>query len=415
VRAEPAAAQLRHVAGASAGVLYFPRMPKGILVKLAAAALGVLAAEREIIAATNVSHAFIPILHPYSDDMLRSLRTPPGFKVNVFARNQGNARMMLLLPDGTILVTRNDVGEVFALRDRNADGVADEWPVVARIPLVHGLALRDNVVYLASETKLLAMTWNANGTFGGARAFANLPAGGLHPRRTLGFDDGGYLYVSVGSDCNNCAQANPELATMLRMRPDGSARTIFARGLRNALGFAWHPQTKQLWAWDNGSDGRGDALPPEELDLLTEGNDYGWPSCYGQRQVDKVTRTDSSIPPRNCPGTTPMVRGYPAHSAPISFLFYTGTQFPAAFHNNGFVSFHGSWNREHVKGYKVVRVRFQHGVPMGFQDFVTGWLTDNGTSQFGRPAGLVVAGDGSLLISDDNNGMIYRVSYTGHR
>jgi glucose/arabinose dehydrogenase len=322
--------------------------------------------------------------------------------------------MMLLLPDGSILMTRYDIGQLVVMRDTNSDGVADEAPVIANIPLVHGLAFRNNTVYLASETKLFSMSWD-NGTFGTPVEFAQLPPGGLHPRRTIGFDDAGLLYVSVGSDCNNCGQQNPELATMLRMKPDGSERSVFARGLRNVVGFAWHPVTHQLWAWDNGSDGRGDSIPHEELDLLEEGNDYGWPSCYDRRVTDQLSKEDHSIIPTDCSQTVPPVRMYTAHCAPIAFVFYTGTQFPRSYQNNAFIAFHGSWNREHPKGYKVVRVRFSHGRPMGFQDFLSGWLIDKGTLQFGRPAGLVVAQDGALLISDDNNGTIYRVTYGGRK
>jgi glucose/arabinose dehydrogenase len=383
-------------------------MLKGVLLLLSAAAIGISAA------GTNISHEFRPVPRPFSDELMAQLKLPPGFKINVFARGQGNARMMLLLPDGTILMTRNDVGEVVALRDLDGDGVADEAPVVARSTYVHGLALRNNVIYLANETRLLTMTWNTNGTFGKPVEFAEVPMGGLHPRRTLGFDDAGWLYVSVGSDCNNCGQTDPELATILRMQPDGSERSIFAHGLRNALGFAWHPVTHQLWAWDNGSDGRGDYIPPEELDLIEEGHHYGWPSCYGRRIPDKVTVSDPSVPPIDCKDTTPPVRGYTAHCAPITFLFYTSTNFPASYHNQGFVSFHGSWNRERAMGYKVVLVRFSHGHPVGFRDFVSGWLIENGTAYFGRPAGLIVAQDGSLLISDDVNGTIYRVSRKVH-
>jgi glucose/arabinose dehydrogenase len=365
--------------------------------------------------ATNVSHKFVPVRRDFSDDLLVNLKAPPGFKINVFARGQGNARMMLLLPDGTILFSRFDIGQVVALRDLDGDGISDESSVVANIPSVHGLALRSNTVYLASETKLLTMALAPNGSLGSPIEFAQLPPGGLHPRRTIGFDDAGWLYVSVGSDCNNCGQQDPELATILRMKPDGSERSIFARGLRNAIGFDWHPQTRQLWGWDNGSDDRGDNLPPEELNLLEEGHHYGWPSCYGKGVVDKLAAQDHAIVPVDCAQTTPMVRGYHAHSAPIEFIFYSSTNFPASYRNDGFVAFHGSWNRTRAGGYKVVRVHFEHGQPMGFHDFVSGWLIEKGTAQFGRPAGLVVAQDGALLISDDNNGIIYRVVYEPHQ
>jgi glucose/arabinose dehydrogenase len=359
---------------------------------------------------TNRSRRYVPTPKAFSDDYLPLLRTPPGFRVNVFARGQGNARMMLTLPDGTVLLTRFDVGEVVALRDHNGDGVADESPVIVRVPDVHGLALHSGTVYLASARKLYAMPMLLDGTFGTPREFAQLPEGGLHPRRTIGTDDAGRIYVSVGSWCNSCAEFDPEHATLMRMNSDGSERTIFARGLRDMVGFGWHPATRQLWGMDNGSDDRGDNIPPEELNLIEEGRDYGWPGCFGRRQLDKVTAEE--VGSYNCAGTTPMVRGYTAHAAPVGFVFYNGNQFPRAYEHNAFVAFHGSWNRGNPKGYKVVRVRFKNGRPMGFQDFVSGWLFENNTAQFGRPAGLTVAADGALLISDDVNGVIYRVSYS---
>ena len=382
-----------------------------------AAALWLCAAGNDINinAATNISHRFDPVRRSFSPDQLQFLKVPPGFRINIFAPDQHNARMMLLLPDGSILLSRFDVGELVRLRDTNSDGVADESTVITTIPGLHGLALRDSTVYLASETKLLTMALNGNGSLGPPKAFAQLPPGGLHPRRTLGFDDAGWLYVSVGSDCNNCYEGDPELATILRMKPDGSERTIFARGLRNTIGFDWHPVTRQLWGWDNGSDDRGDNLPPEELNLLEEGKHYGWPSCYGRRVTDRIAAQDPLIDPFNCAASTPLVRGYRAHSAPIAFVFYHGTQFPPAFQHDGFVCLHGSWNRLIPSGYKVVRVRFAHGRPTGFQDFVSGFLIENGKAYFGRPAGLVVTQDGSLLISDDHNGAIYRVSYAGRQ
>ena len=395
-------------------------MTKGGMLLLGAAAFGFIAVagNTNINAAvnTNISHRFDPVLKPFTDDKLQLLKVPPGFKVNVFARGQGNARMMLLLPDGTILLTRFDVGQLVAMRDNDGDGVADETPVIANIPLVHGMAFRSNTIYLASETKLFTMAWNPNGTFGSPQEFAQMPPGGLHLKRTIGFDDAGWLYVSIGSDCNNCFQANPELATLVRMKPDGSERTIFARGLRNMIGFDWHPVTRQLWGWDNGSDDRGDNLPPEELNLVEEGNHYGWPNCYGKRVTDKIALQDDLLDPLDCKGTTAPVRFYRAHSAPIEFRFYTGTNFPASYVNDGFVCFRGSWNRKKADGYKIVRVHFsKSGRPLGCHDFMTGLLFEHGQSQFGRPAGLVVAQDGALLISEDNNGIIYRVTYVGRR
>jgi Cu/Zn superoxide dismutase len=240
-----------------------------------------------------------------------------------------------------------------------------------------------------------------------------LPNGGQHARRTIAFGPDGMMYISVGSTCNDCVEPNPESATMLRVSPNGGTRTVYAKGLRNTLGWAWHPQTRELWGFDHGSDFRGNDVPPEELNLIREGGNYGWPFCYGERVVDRWSHYDppGMTPSAYCASTEPAALTYQAHSAPIGFAFYTGTQFPSQYQGDAFVSMHGSWNRSPVAPAKVVRIRFQNGRPVAAEDFVTGFLINGGRSLIGRPAGLVVASDGALLISDDANGAIYRVSY----
>jgi hypothetical protein len=242
-----------------------------------------------------------------------------------------------------------------------------------------------------------------------------LPNGGQHSRRTIAFGPDGMLYISVGSTCNDCPEVNPENAALLRASPDrGAPRTVFARGLRNTLGWGWHPATRELWGWDHGSDFRGDNIPPEELNRIREGGNYGWPFCYGNRVVDRWSHYDppnKESPASYCARTEPSVLGYTAHSAPIGMVFYTGTQFPEVYRNDAFVAMHGSWNRTPVAPAKVLRVRYRDGMPVAIEDFITGFLVDGGRTLIGRPAGLAVAADGSLLISDDANGAIYRVAH----
>jgi glucose/arabinose dehydrogenase len=224
------------------------------------------------------------------------------------------------------------------------------------------------------------------------------------------------LYVSVGSPCNACSFENREYATILQIQPDGSSRVIFAEGLRNTIGWGWHPETGQMWGMDHGSDWRGDDQPPEELNLLNQGNNYGWPHCFADRQVDPYL---ASPPPgmtkaEFCAQSVGPALTYQAHSAPIGMVFYTGEQFPEMYRNDAFVAMRGSWNRQQPVGYKIVRIDFDEaGQPVAFEDFVTGWLIEDGQAQFGRVAGLLVLQDGSLLIAEDTNGMIYRVSYIG--
>ena len=268
----------------------------------------------------------------------------------------------------------------------------------------------------------------------------DLPDGGQHGNRTLAVGPDGKLYVSIGSSCNACAETNSEHATILRMERNGSSIAnrspvahpvlahnpnamvsprVFASGLRNTIGFDWHPTTLELWGSDHGSDGLGNDLPPDELNRLSEGASYGWPYCWADRQVDPVVDEPSKMTSKEtyCPRTQPFVLGYQAHSAPIAFMFYQGYQFPVEYRGDAFVAFRGSWNRATATGYKVVRVHFENGEPApragqmsAVEDFLTGFLLDN-DHQFGRLAGLASDIDGSLLVSEDSNGVIYRVAY----
>lgn len=358
-----------------------------------------------------VSTMLRPERRPVTPELLYRLKTPDGFKVGIFARDLENPRMMMRLPDGGVFVTRFDQGDVLLVRDRDGDGVVDERKTVARIKEVHGMALRDGAVYLASTTKLFRAPLQEGGTLAEPIAFGELPAGGQHPRRTIGFGPDGTLFVSIGSTCNDCHEMNPEHATIVRMNADGSARRVFAKGLRNTIGFDWHPVTKEFWGMDHGSDHRGDDVPGEELNQIREGADYGWPWCYNRCEVDPITNPPAQgTKAQRCQNCVSPALLYQAHAAPIAFVFYTGEQFPSEYRSDAFVAFHGSWNRTPAVGYKVARVRFKDGKPDAFEDFLTGFLVERGKAHFGRPAGLAVAADGALLVSDDANGMIYRIT-----
>jgi glucose/arabinose dehydrogenase len=368
-----------------------------------------------VAAQQKVGHTLRPERRDATEERIRSLTLPSGFALDVFARDVGGPRMMVTGEDGTVYVSRPDHGDVLALRDRDGDGRADDrQTIVSGLENAHGLALAGPRIYVAGVRTIIVGDLEPGGGAGRWRTLSeNLPEGRQHPKRTIGVGPDGMLYVSVGSSCNACDEANPEHATMLRMRADGGARTVFARGLRNTIGFAWHPETRELWGMDHGSDWRGDDQPPEELNRLVEG-DYGWPHCSGHRQADPFF-SSPKVPDKaaHCQSTRPPVLTYQAHSAPIAMVFYTGAQFPGDHRNDAFVAMHGSWNRKPATGYKVVRIRFQGGRPAGFEDFLSGFLIEDGQAHFGRPAGLTVARDGALLVSDDVNGMIYRVTYRG--
>jgi glucose/arabinose dehydrogenase len=355
----------------------------------------------------------------FDESLLKQLNLPAGFEINVFAKDLGNPRNLAIAPDGTIYVTRREEGDILALRDSNKDGRADTQQTVASgFPYANGITIRQNRLYFVTDRELYVADLRPGGKISKPQQLiGDLPDGGQHPNRTLAFGPDGALYVSVGSSCNACDESNEEHATMLRVQPDGSKRTIFARGLRNTIPFGWHPQTGEFWGLDHGTDWRGNDQPPEELNLIQAGQHYGWPFCWGDRQPDVYLSADPEGTTKKefCAKTEPPVLTYTAHSAPLAMVFYTASQFPAEYRNDAFVTMRGSWNRNPPVGYKVVRLRYENGKPVAFEDFITGFLDDKKLTQFGRPVGIATAPDGSLLFTDDTNGVIYRVSYTGNK
>ncbi len=368
---------------------------------------------------TSESNTLIPETERPTDELIAGLAVPDGFEINVFAENAGNVRIMAQGEDGTVYVTRRDENDVQALVDSDGDGVSDEMRSVAEnLPFVNGITIHEGMVYLATDTEVYRAPIEENGNFGPLEVLiADLPDAGQHPNRTLAVGPDGMLYITVGSTCNNCQDSNPENATILRANLDGSEREIFANGLRNTIGFGWHPETGVLYGMDHGSDHRGNDTPPEELNRIEQGNDYGWPFCYADRRVDNhASQTPTGATGAEvCALTEPSVLTYQAHSAPIGWVYYTAEQFPSEYQNDAFIAMRGSWNRAPAVGYKVVRLRFENGEPVGYEDFLTGFLLDDGLTHFGRPAGLLVLQDGSLLLAEDTNGVIYRVSYTGEQ
>lgn len=369
----------------------------------------ILFAQEKQLAVSNAVNR--PERTPFQQQHLKLLKVPEGFTINVFATGTGKPRMMAVSDDGTAYVTRPDQSDVITLRDKNGDGTSDETKTIVKdLKGVHGITIRGNQLYLCTVRELYQCDLNGQGL---RKLISDLPEGGQHPNRTLAFGPDDLLYISIGSTCNACDETNKENATILQAKPDGSGRQVFAKGLRNTIGFGWHPQTKAMWGMDHGSDGRGDDIPDEELNLLQQGKDYGWPYCLPDKKPDPFSdNPKGTTKEAYCAKSTAATLGYQAHSAPIEMKFYRGTQFPPEYKDNAFVAMHGSWNRTVAVGFKVVRILFVNGQPQKFEDFVTGFLIDRGKRHFGRPAGLAIAGDGSLLISDDSNGVIYSVSYS---
>jgi len=349
-------------------------------------------------------------------ERIRALKAPPGFTVSAFATGLKNARIIAVAPSGDIYVSRRDQGDVLLLRDTNNDGRADGEPItVANRAGAHGLAIRDNKLYLVTVKELFVADIQKDGRLGELKMLiGDLPDSGQHPNRTMAFGPDGMLYLSVGSTCNTCNESNPENATLLRISPDGKQRTIFASGLRNLIGYAWHPATGELWGFDHGIDFLGDDVQAEEINKIELGKQYGWPHVYGANEIYPQSTPVGEITKEQWKArSTPMVLGYTAHAAPMQWVFGAGSAFPAEYQGDAFVTMRGSWNRVPASGYEIVRVRYQNGQPTKVEPFVTGFLTDGGKTHIARPVGLAMAKDGSLLMADDANGVIYRVAYTG--
>lgn len=363
-----------------------------------------------------VVHTAYPQHVDFQTSMLSQLKVPAGFKVSVAASGLGKPRIMAVTPQGNLYVTRRDQGDVLLLSDKDNDGVFDNLQTVwANFPEVHGITINNGWLYLCSNHDLKRGRIMNDGTLTDTSTLIdNLPDGGQHDDRTIAFGPDSMLYITVGSDCNDCKETNAEHATVLQVNPQDFSRRIYARGLRNTIGFDWNPQTKEMWGADNGTDWRGDSIPPEELNKIIDGGNYGWPIVYGKQVVDETREDPQGTTKEAVAKTTiPAVMTFPAHSAPIDLKFLNkATAFPATYQSDAIVTWHGSWNREHPQGYKVQRIIFKNGEPTGAEDFLTGFLSADGKTRFGRPAGIAFSSDGNIFISDDENGIIYKISYS---
>ena len=345
---------------------------------------------------------------------LKQLKLPEGFHVAVFAQVNG-PRMLTFTPGGALLVSESSEGKVVALPDAKQTGKAERVvTVLDGLNEPHGLAFYEGKLYVAENDKVRRYDWDeANLRATNPKALADLPGSGGHSTRTILFH-GGKMYVSAGSSCNACIEKDPRRAAVMEFNPDGSGQKIFAKGLRNAVGIAVNPKTDTVWVTVNGRDWLGDDLPPEVIvDLGKNGGDGGWPYCYG----DRVPDPNFTKPADNrCQSVIEPKVQMQAHSAPLGLAFYEGSTFPLEYRNSIFVALHGSWNRSVPTGYKIVRVKLDDkGQPQGgAEDFITGWLAPGETKKgrwMGRPVGIVFGSDGSMYLSDDSGGVIYRVTY----
>lgn len=344
---------------------------------------------------------------------LQNLNLPDGFKIEVFAEGIDGARSMAMGDNGTLFVGTRNEKTVYALQDLDGDFKAEKIMVLdSTLEVPNGLAFKDGALYVAEVGRLLRYS-NIEQELSNSPQpeviYDDYPTEFHHGWKYIAFGPDGKLYVPVGAPCNICERSTEDerYATITRMDPDGSNREIYAKGVRNTVGFTWHPETDELWFTDNGRDMLGDDIPPCELNRVTEtGQHFGYPYCHGGTVKDP--EFGDEFP---CSDFVAPVQAMGAHVAPLGIKFYTGNMFPEEYKGHAFIAEHGSWNRSSKVGYKISLVKLENNEAVSYETFIDGWLNDESQEAFGRPVDVLFLEDGSLLISDDFGDAIYRVSY----
>lgn len=338
------------------------------------------------------------------------LHLPPGFHATIFASGLNGPRFIAFAPDGVLYVAERGTGSIVAFPTSDHTNTSTKRIVVAGgLTDPTSLAFANGMLYVGERTRVSRFTWGPGEQATNKRVIVNdLPDVGNHVTRTVLIGPDGNLYVSIGSSCNVCDEADPHRASVWVYPPDGGSGRRYARGLRNAVGLAINPWNNQIWATNNGRDLMGDNTPPETVYALQDGGNYGWPRCHAGTIVDPDLGHAG-----DCDGVISPLLKMQAHSAPLGLAFYNASQFPQRYHGL-FIAFHGSWNRSTPTGYKVVFVPLDsHGNVSGQpQDFATGWLDLSHNAAVGRPVGLAVGPDGALYLSDDKAGLVYRITYS---
>ena len=342
---------------------------------------------------------------------LEQIKLPPGFHISIFANNVRDARSMTLSPNGTLFVGTQSAGNVYAIIDRNGDYKADEVITVAHgLNMPNGVAVRDGALYVAEVNRVLRYDdIEAHLKNPPKPVIVNdkFPSDKHHGWKFMAFGPDGMLYVPVGAPCNICERNPDRYAAIMRMRPDGSGLETFARGIRNTVGFDWHPVSRDLWFTDNGRDWLGDDRPPDELNHAPRpGMHFGYPYCHAKNIPDPEFGAK-----RRCDEFTPPAMELGPHVAALGMRFYTGAMFPEEYRNQIFIAEHGSWNRTTPIGYRISLVRLDNGRAVSYDVFAEGWL--QGHQAWGRPVDLLVMPDGSLLVSDNRADVIFRITYKG--
>jgi glucose/arabinose dehydrogenase len=339
----------------------------------------------------------------------RTVNLPAGFAIQQIATGLENPRFMQFDAAGNLVVADWDGGKIYRYPASGSGSIAPSGqppaPLLSELAEPSNVALHDGYLYVGETRAIARYPYDPFGGVGDREVVVpDLPRGG-HNTRTVVFGPDGAMYVSVGSSCNICDETDERRAAILRFASDGSGYQRFAFGLRNAVGLAIQPGSGLLWATVNERDNQGNEVPPDLVTIVREGENFGWPGC----QPPDANPQEAG---RDCSNITQPTIGIQAHSAPLGLVFNAGQQFPADYANDLFVVQHGSWNRQPPAAPKLLRVDFDGDRPIGVMDFATGWQRGD-NSRWGRPAGVVMAPDGSLIVSDDDNGSLYRIVFEG--
>ncbi len=367
--------------------------------------------EKEVgeVVSDSVQHA-LDSIQKGIDGNLAKLNLPENFQISVFAQVK-NARSMSLSENGTLFVGNRQEDKVYAVRDTDNDGVADEKYIIAEgLDMPNGVAFKDGDLYVAENSRIIKFT-DIENNLSNPPAFEviydQFPTDNSHGWKYIAFGPDGKLYVPVGAPCNICDPEKDIYASITRMNADGSDLEIYAEGIRNTVGFTWHPTNGNLYFTDNGRDMLGDSIPPCEINVATEkGQHFGYPFCHGGTIADPEFGGKG-----NCADTKKPYKNLAAHVAPLGIKFYTADLFPTKYQNQIFIAEHGSWNRTNKIGYRIQMVSNTPNGEPNYETFINGWLNEEEQEAWGRPVDIILDKNGGMLISDDYAGLIYRVTY----
>jgi glucose/arabinose dehydrogenase len=338
---------------------------------------------------------------------LDQIKLPPGFRISVYASGVPNAREMALGSKGTLFVGSRTAGNVYAVVPPTDEGAAARvLKIAGGLNMPSGVAFRDGSLYVAEVSRITRYDGIEDHLQSPPSPIVvndKLPRESHHGWKFIAFGPDGMLYIPVGAPCNIC-RPDERHGIIVRMHSDGSGMETFASGIRNTVGFDWHPDTKELWFTENGRDEMGDNIPPDELNHAPQkGMNFGYPDCHAG------TIPDPDVGREPCSKFTPPVMNLGPHVAAIGMRFYSGRMFPPEYRNQIFIAEHGSWNRSVPIGYRISIVRLDGNKAVKYEPFAEGWL--QGARAWGRPADVLVMPDGALLVSDDEAGVIYRIAY----